>query len=295
MSRIQFTDEVSPVQRGGWDSADKLHLKTGEKARVSLPEGPFRSYVHSLQEPVILNGRGVRVEKEGKNNSTFEVWDEKFVKSYQCLGDEETLFQSGVDVRNCPHCEASTSYDRFRGPTPRYAVNVVKYNTKAGSWDVTSPFNASVLVWVFGPQKFQQIRDFATAGFDLRKHDLLLGPCEREDFQKYNMLTAQEAAWAANAESKKRYEETLSSNRVETEQLARIIAQELSKDVVQGYVDRVKRAWDIVNGVSVNNTDAILSAAEVGTPNFEPVPSPPATGSVDGSTNFDELLSGLID
>src|ERR1700744_2206147 len=115
MSRIQFTDDVSTAMQRR-SNFPKLKLKQGDWARVCLLENPEQVYIHELREPEILNGKGVKASKERRDGSKYEDWKEKFVASFQCLGDEETLFQNGVDVKNCPACQASTQFDRFRGP-----------------------------------------------------------------------------------------------------------------------------------------------------------------------------------
>lgn len=292
MARIQFTDEVSPASRGGGDIFPKLKLKVGEKARVALLEGPERVYVHQFYEPKILNGKGVLVEKKKRDGGTFEAYDEAFVKSFQCLGDEETVFQSGVDVTHCPACKASTQFDRFRAPQPRYALNVVKYSTKPNG-DLADPFSVSVLVWVFGPQKFEQIRNLAKEGYDLKKHDLVLGPCSHEDFQKYDMIVSNKADWTATEATQKLTLDTFRSNR--TEDLSKVIAPELDSAMISSYVERIKQKWDIVNGNVVTPTEAVLAAAEAvaSTPDVSFDVAPAGQSAEVSTSNFDDLLSGL--
>jgi hypothetical protein len=300
MSRISFTDELPASSRSGEQFA-KLKLKEGEKARIVLLETPEVVFQHQLYEPILENGRGVRKTLKSKDGkSTYEVWDEKFIKSFQCLGDEDTVSQNGVDVKNCPACLASTQYDRFKAPGPRYALNIVRYNTKNNTSEPTSPFGISVVVWIFGEQKFKQLRSYAKeGGYDLKKHDVILGPCQHEGFQKYEMLVAQEAVWLQSESNKKATMEAFQANRIED--LSPLIAQTLDRDVVQGYVDRVKRAWDVINGVVMNNTEAIIasadlpkaaaSLADLGVSNDVDAPLP--TGSVNETEDFDSLLKTL--
>jgi hypothetical protein len=294
MGRIQFTDEVSPAfQRG--DSFPKLKLKSGDKARICILEMPYQTYVHQLNEPVIENGKGVQETKKRKDESTYEDWKEKYVASFQCLGDEETLYQQGVDVKNCPACKASTEFDRFRGPQPKYAVNVLKYNTKGGSSaEVTKPFGVTAEVWVFGPAKFEEIRNIAKEGYDLKKHDLILGPCQHETFQKFNIMVAQDAAWMADEKAKAVASETFKENRIDD--LSKVIAPIKDRAQVESLVARVKRGWDIVNGVApMSNTDAILAAAGSDF-SVDLTPAPSATLDPEtSSASFDDLLSGLTD
>lgn len=293
MSRISFTDEVSPAQRGSGEVFPKLKLKMGEKARVALLEGPERVYVHQLYEPVIVDGRGQMVEKKRRDGSSYQAYDEKFLKSFQCLGDEETLFQSGADAKNCPACKASAQFDRFKAPTPRYALNVIKYNLKPNG-DISSPYSPSVQVWVFGPQKFEEIRNIAKEGYDLSKHDLVLGPCQHEDFQKYTMTVSNKAAWLENEDTKKITTEAFRENRIEN--LAKVVAPEMDANLVQTYVERITHAWGIVNGTVVSPTEAVMAASEFAA-NSSPAVDFGSTsyGSSDGEAvpDFGALLDGI--
>jgi hypothetical protein len=300
MGRISFTDEVSPAFNRG-DSFPKLKLKTGDKARVCVLETPYEAFVHQLVEPVILDGKGVMEVRKRKDQSTYEDWKDKFVASFQCLGDEETLFQQGVDVKNCPACEASTQFDRFRGPQPKYALNIIKYNTKAGSSEVQKPFGVSAEVWVFGAAKYAELRALVKEGnYDLKKHDLILGPCEHETYQKFNIMISQTAEWLADDARKSQTMETFKENRIEDNDLSKAIAQVKDRAQVESLVNRVKRNWDIVNGVAISNTDQILAQAGSSneTPtldNSTPAPTPSLDDAAGESLSFEDLIGDLTD
>ncbi len=294
MSRINFTDEMSPAMQQRGSSFPKLWLKANEWARVCLLENPEQVWVHDLREPVLLNGKGVMKTKESKDGSTYEDWDQKFVASFQCLGDEETLYQNGVDVRNCPACDASTQFDRFRGPVPKYGLNVIKYNTKGNSAEVAKPFQVSTVVWVFGPAKFEEIRTLVQVGnYDLKRVDLVLGPCKNEGFQKFNIMVVEGAAWSQTEETQALTVETFKENRIED--LSKAISQMKDKAQVESLVNRVKRNWDILNGgAAMSNTDQIL--ATVGSDNGAramDTPSPGPTPEPATNANFEDLLKGL--
>ena len=298
MSRISFTDDPLPSARGG-EQFSKFKLKNGERARLALLEGPHREFVHTVYEPVIVteNGvrKGVQVERKRKDGSTFPAWDEAFVKSFLCLGVEDKLTQNGVDVVNCPACAASTQFDRFKAPQPRYALNAIRYATKGSSTDVQTPFQVSAVVWVFGPQKFDQLRSFAKAGYKLDEHDLLVGPCIHEDYQKYEMIVSPNpAAWNDTEHTKALTTATFTENR--SEGLAAAIAQQIDKDQIQQYIDRARRGWDIVNGVGVTDTEAIIAASDRNAAGFAGSLdlNQGAKPSPEGAMNFDSLLSGLV-
>lgn len=286
MSRISFTDEVSPASRG--DVYPKLKLKLNEKARILLLEGPERVYVHELKEPVIVDGVAVKEEKKRRDGSTYVDFKENFVKSFKCLGDEEKVFQSGVDVQNCPACKASTQFERFRQPTTRYAINVVRYNTMPNG-DISTPYGVQVVAWVFGNQKFEQIRNFAKEGYDFKKSDLILGPCQHENFQKYDIIVSPKSAWQESAASKELTLDAFKAQRLED--LSKVVAPELDYAMVESYVERVQKKWDIVNGTSsAVNTEALVAASEPDLPNldFKSNASVPQESS---TSNFDDLLN----
>lgn len=291
MARISFTDEVPASQRGG-DVFPKLKLKMGEKARVALLEGPERVYVHQLYEPVIVDGKGVKITKERRDKSTYEAYDEKFLKSFQCLGDEGTINESGADTKNCPACRASAQFSYFKAPAPRYALNVIKYSLKPNG-DLSSPYSPAVQVWVFGPQKFEEIRNIAKEGFDLSKVDLVLGPCQHEDFQKYTMTVSNKAAWLETKETEKITMEAFRENRIDP--LGKVVAPMMDADIIQTYVDRITHAWNIINGTVVSPTEAVIAASEFAA-SSTPAVDFGSTSSLTDTTSvedFGSLLDGL--
>lgn len=290
MAKISFTDEVSPASRG--EVYPKLKLKLNEKARILLLEGPERVYVHELKEPTITDGVAIKEEKKRRDGSTYVDYKESFVQSFQCLGDEEVVFQSGVDVENCPACKASVKFDRFRAPTARYVLNVVKYNTRPGGTDVTEPFGVTVLTWAFGNQKFEQIRNFAKEGYDFAKHDMILGPCQNEGFQKYDIIMSQKAAYLDSETNKKLVMDTFRAQRIDP--LAKVAAKEIDFNMVQTYIDRVQKKWDIVNGTGQVAAESVLaSATEPSLPNIDFQSPSTALPQESSTSNFDDLLSDL--
>jgi hypothetical protein len=291
MARIEFTDEAPASQRSG-ELFPKLKLANGEKARVALLEGPERVYVHQFYEPVIVNGQGVKVKKERRDKSTYEAWDTTFLKMFQCLGDEDVLNESGADTKNCPACKASAQFDSFKAPTPRYALNVIKYNVKPNG-EISYPYSPSVMVWAFGPQKFEEIRNIAKEGFDLGKVDLVLGPCVHEEYQKYSMTASLKAAWLENEETKKVTTQAFAENRIED--LAKVVATRLDSNIIQEYVERISRAWGIINGTVVSPTEAVMAASEFAANSSPAVDfgSSVSTPSDAVPEDFTSLLDGL--
>src|SRR5690606_26108976 len=120
---------------------------------------------------------------ERKDGSTYEINVMEFVGNPLCSGVEDTLEEKGTDPANCSVCALVEQFPkRFSAPRRRYVAHVMRYRTKAGTFDITSPFAVEVLVWSFTDKKFNTIVDIAEEHGDLRKKDLLFGPCTNENF-----------------------------------------------------------------------------------------------------------------
>jgi hypothetical protein len=260
MARISFTADIKQHSNG--PSFPKLKLDKDESARIVCLEEPVREYVHTLEEPVIVNGRGEKKTYDRKDGSTYEKWLTKYVKHFLCVGDEGALEESGVDVVNCPACKASTQMDEIKPPKTRYAMNIIKYNVKPGTAEVTNTFGVNVIAWVFGDQQFGMIRKLALEGWKLQEHDLILGPCTDAGYQKFSITPSQNvAAWMASDANKKHTKEVFGDNK--TDDLTNLIAPSLDISVIKSSLERVQRGWDIVNGRSAASpVDSILASVE---------------------------------
>lgn len=180
----------------------KLMLDKGERARILLIEPePWFAYTHTLRAPVIGADQKPKMEtvtnRDGESRQEMEM---EFKGRHLCLGDYEALADKGTDADNCPECRASIdSGGAIPPPEQRFAVNVVRYACRPGTFDVQEPFQVSVLAWTFGEKVKNKLIQKKTEWGDLLRHDLLLGPCEVKQFQKYDIEVGQHAAWLSDA------------------------------------------------------------------------------------------------
>lgn len=180
----------------------RLKLEKNARGRIVCVEEPEFQFVHALRAPKIVNGEAIKEIKKRKDETTYETYEMEFIGNPICFGDIGTLQDRGVDSKNCPACEASQRSDAVPGPTRRYAMNVIQYGLRPGGWELALPFSVRVVVWAFTARMFDQLVDLAQEWGNLREHDLLLGPCEDANYQKWPWKIAQQAAWMATPETR---------------------------------------------------------------------------------------------
>lgn len=296
MPRITFTAEVGPAKSGS--AFPKLKLADGETARIVCLEEPVMAYVHTLEKPQIRNGQAVMEEKKRKDGSSYTKNAMKYVSSFLCLGDDDVMSERGVDPDNCPACKASTRSDEVKAPKPKYAMNILRYTTKPGSPEPASPFNVQVEAWVFSNQQFSQIRKLALEGWKLQEHDLVLGPCQDETYQRFEIVLSQRAAWMESDDNKKRSLTTFKENKASAEDLEVLCARRVERKYIEQDLEQVHEAWLQLSGVPTGPVDRILQTADsvqigdaVSSSKVESsVTSPSAS---DLTLDFDALMSGL--
>lgn len=298
MPRITFTTEVGPAKSGS--AFPKLRLADGETARIVCLEEPVMAYVHTLEKPQIRNGQAVMEEKKRKDGTPYTKNAMKYVSSFLCLGDDDVMSERGVDPDNCPACKASTRSDEVKAPKPKYAMNVLRYTTKPGSPEPSSPFNVQVEAWVFSNQQFSAIRKLALEGWKLQEHDLVLGPCQDETYQRFEIVLSQRAAWMESEDNKKRSVNTFKENKAAAEELETLCARRVERRFIEQDLEQVHEAWLQLSGVPSGPVDKILQTADtvdvssevassVSTPSNAASPS----SSTDLTLDFDALMDGL--
>ena len=252
MPRIEFKEENKKATVS-YDYP-KLWLKQNERARILTGlEPPMYEYVHTLRRPELLNGVPIMETKERKDGTTYQVHKMKFVTKALCLGDPSTLETSGSDPKHCPMCKLVKDHpDYAQPPQRRYAMHVIRYRTKAGSFDVANPFSVDLLVWGFTDKTFNKLTDFKEQwNAPLTQHDLLLGPCEGETFQKFDIAIAPNAAWQESDERKKLVTDTFKENQIPDLTVA--IGSPKQRTWVDQDIQTVMEAWDEVARVSSTN------------------------------------------
>lgn len=247
MPRVEFAQENKRA-RVNYDFP-KLKLKNGETARLLVMEAPNQEYVHRLQAPQVINGvpQMTKVERRGK-----EVDDYKydFLSSPICLGDESVLKANGSDPKNCPMCALAkeSAGSMVQAPKPRYAMHVIRYATKDNGTKLTLPFRVELVVWSFTDTIFDKIADWKAEWGDIREHDLVLGPCSNEMFQKADLNIAAKAFWRESQEYAALVAETFKENQIED--LAIACGSRKPRQFIEEDLETIREKWSIATGTS---------------------------------------------
>jgi len=320
MPVIDF-DQSNKVATTNFDYP-KLKLKNGERARIVLLESPSVEYVHTLQKPQIINGVPQMVTEKRKDGTEYQDYKKDFMARPLCLGDFATLQKDGADPTNCPICALAKEHpDWVKNPQRRYAMHVIKYKTKTDG-TLQTPYSVEVVVWSFTDRIFNQIIDFKEEWGDLRSHDLLLGPCENETFQKFEINVGAKAAWLEDDSRKALTAETFKENKIPDISIA--IGAKKEVRWVNEDLAAITQAWTLIAGATTVDTEvlggsslsqdlssllddgpatpvAAAPAAEVAAPAAAPVEAAPAAAEAPAApsepaapaTDFDDLLAGL--
>lgn len=258
--RVTFSEE-NKAATTNYDYP-KLKLKVGERARILILEDPVMEYVHDLRKPQIINGEPQFETKKDKSGKEYRANVMDFVSRPICLGDATILGEKGSDPANCPACKlAQTNPDMAKPPKRRFAMHVIRYRTKGGSTDLAQPYSVETLVWSFTDQVFNKIADAKQEWKDLRKHDLLLGPCQApEHFQKFDISVASSAAWLESEERKQLTAITFKENQIPDLTIAAGSVKQ--KTWVEQDVADIKEMWAQVAGASQADTTSLDEGLE---------------------------------
>ncbi len=173
----------------------RLKLDKGERARiVCIEKDPLYEFVHTLRAPQILNGEPVMEMVKSRDGGETERNKFDFIGRHICLGDIGILQERGVDPVNCPECKVSTESDAVRAPERRFAMHIVRYATQPGGFTVASPFSVTLIAWAYSDTIYNKLADTAAEHGDLTRRDLLLGPCQVAQYQKFDIAIASSAA-----------------------------------------------------------------------------------------------------
>lgn len=257
MPRIDFVPE-NKVQKTNFDFP-KLKLKAGERARVVVMENPVINYVHTLRKPQVINGVPQMVTETRRDGTEYQAHKKDFLSTPLCLGDFETLSKDGSDPKNCPICKMAQEHpDWVQAPKPRYAMHVVRYKTKAGGFDPITPYSIEVLVWAFAASVFNKIIEAKEEWGDLKSHDLLLGPCENESFQKFDINVGSKGLWQEDEERKRLTLETFANNQIPDLDIATGSKKEARW--IEEDLNQIRQSWALVAGASAVDTEEIGGA-----------------------------------
>ncbi|WNN95049.1 single-stranded DNA binding protein [Microbacterium phage Magritte] len=268
MGRVAFTSE-NKKSTNNFDFP-KLKLTQGEKARIVVGlEDPVVEYVHTLRKPQIVNGTPQMETLKRRDGSEYQGYKKDFVGTPLCEGREEVLDDKGLDKDQCPMCAlAAENSDYTDAPRRRYAMHVMRYRTKGNTDQVATPFSVELVVWSFTDKIFAKLVDIRNdiEGGDLRKHDIVLGPCTNPTFQQFDITPSlKKAEWMADKERGKIFAETWKENQIPDLTIA--IGNRKKEEWIKQDIETIREAW------------AEVRAYESG----------------DSSTSLDADLSGLLD
>lgn len=226
----------------------KFKLAKNERARVAILENPQFGYVHDLRKPKIVNGKAEMRVVERKDGTTFPAPVMEFVSRSRCTGDEDVLSDGAIDPKNCSICALAKENSAMAdAPKRRFALHVVKYNTKPGTFDlVDGPFSVQIQVWPFTDMVFNKMIEINSIVGSLQSHDLLLGPCTDPVFQKFDINYAMDAIWTSDAAYKETTLSSLKSNRAAD--LMYFVGRTTEQRYIDKNIEDVREAHRALNG-----------------------------------------------
>lgn len=294
MPKIAFKPE-NRVAKTNYDYP-KLKLKKDERAKIVLLEEPTVEYVHTLRKPRIVDGAPVMFTDKRKDGTEFENYVMDFVSRPISLGDFTTLEKDGLDVKNCPISRFAKDHpDWVQKPQRRYAMHVIRYRTKAGSFTIQKPFAPETLVWSFTDKVFNQIIDFQEQWADaggLQAHDLNLGPCTIEKFQQFDINVDPKAAYLDNGDAAKELTlETFKEGQIPD--LAIACGSRKEERWIEQDLADIEEAWKAVEAYEARKSGASIALEDVSTALDEPAsPEEEITTLLDsGDTDADTTES----
>jgi hypothetical protein len=244
MARVSFSVENKKVSSNF--NYPKLRLTNGEHARIVLLEDPHMEYVHTLKAPQIKDGKPVTFMAERKDKTQYEDYRTDFLSRPLCIGDESILEDKAIDTKNCPMCAmAKNNPDKAQAPQRRFAMHVIRYRTKPGGHQLVTPFSVETVVWSFTDTIFSKLIDFKEEWGDLKKHDLTLGPCTNDTFQKFEISISAKAEWTVDKARQLLTAQTFKENQIEDLSIACGAKKELRW--IEDDLSKINEAWDIIN------------------------------------------------
>lgn len=243
MAKVSFSEENKSKNEYDYP---KLWLDHNERARiVCIEQAPEAEFIHTLRAPEIINGEVVMESVKGRDGAMTERPKYQFVGRHICFGNPNVLAESAAkgsakDIDNCPTCAAADRSDAIGPAIRRFAMHVVQYKTQPGSFKPQTPFNAELVIWSFTDKTFSQLTDIMVEHGDLRKKDLLLGPCENKGFQKFDIGVGGSAEWLAQGpegENANFVKRLYAENKVDD--LTPMIARRVSKEMAQDDIEKV--------------------------------------------------------
>lgn len=260
MGRVEFSTE-NKRSTSNFDYP-RLKLEQGETARIVVGlEAPMVGYVHTLRKPQVQNGRVVTETLKRKDETEYQGYKKAFISNPLCTGREEVLEEKGIDPQNCLMCALHKENQDFTdAPKRRYAMHVVRYRTKGNTDQVQEPFSLELIVWGFTDMVFNKLVDIRNdiEGGDLRKHDLILGPCTNKSFQKFEIRPSlKKAEWMADQSRGKLFLDTFQNNQIPDLMVA--IGSAKQESWIKQDIETIREAWAEVRAAEAGNSTSSLN------------------------------------
>jgi hypothetical protein len=261
MARISFESSNKKVSSNEYP---RLSLEKGERARIVLIEdAPHMEWVNTLRAPALLPGGVPEYETiRTRTGEERQVIKYNFVGQHISIGDPAVIAEKGYDEADPVGAAGYRGEYNLRPTERRFAMHVIRYKTKPGSFELQEPYQPELLVWRFGEKIFSQLVDYASEWGDLKMRDLLLGPCESKQFQKFDINVAAKAEWLETEERKQLTAEVYRNNRLDD--LSITLGRRLSRDQILDDFEGVKEKYNIATGVAVAPTAAAAEVPDLG-------------------------------
>lgn len=238
----------------------KLMLEKDEQARICFLEpAPVSVYIHTFEKVVTgPDGKPIVKMDQWPDGSPREEIKTEYAGKFRCFGDEDEIQRSGADPERCPACRAHIQNpNAVRKPTLRILGKVLKYSTKDGSFTLTKPFSAQLLVWDLTEKRFSDLNEIFKEHGPLNQMDLLLGPCEIKQMQKYTIVPGKgEAAYLQNDDTKAFVKELLQEERIDN--LQEVAAKLPSEYEMEQKISEVVRAYNHAFGTGTGDYQSVL-------------------------------------
>lgn len=242
-------------------NSKKLTLEKGETARVVYLENePTVAFVHSFEKVKTGPNGKVKIKRDTwPDGSPRESYETEYAGKMKCLGDVGVLMDTGADPESCPACKAAVENpDAVRRPQARFLGHVFRYNTKNGTTTPSKPFSGVVEVWDLTERRFELVNAIFLEHGPLAAKDLLLGPCEIKQMQKYDIAVGSDAKWMETEANQKYVKEALEDGRVED--LSAAAAPVKSPAEMQAKVNEIVRAFNHATGAGSTSYESLLSS-----------------------------------
>lgn len=259
MARMQFNSENVKSQH---TKLNRLKLDTGERARIVLmEEEPVVEYIHNIQMPEVQNGNVVMTNYTRKDGSVNEDYSYEWVGTQLCLGDFDVVSDAGTDGENCPLCKEAETGDQVQAPRRKFAINILRYATKADSYETRSPFKVEALAWTFSDGMYGTLVELKNEYGDLKKKDLNL-KCKVKQFQQYDIQVAAECQWLQEDNRAAAVEE-YEGNKYSDEELTGGCGFSAKAERMRGDIRKIKSRWEEVRRIESGETAKPLSDSQV--------------------------------